>query len=91
MLYEGTNITVTVDADGIAEFCYDAAGSVNKFDLQTLNELDAATRAIADDSSVKGVLVYSAKPAFIVGADILGLIRIRKPEFAATTRPSPTA
>lgn len=70
MLYEGTNITVTVDADGIAEFCYDAAGSVNKFDRQTLNELDAATRAIADDSSVKGVLVYSAKPAFIVGADI---------------------
>lgn len=70
MLYKGTNITVTVDADGIAEFCYNAAGSVNKFDRQTLNEFDAATQAIAGDVNVKGVVVHSAKPAFIVGADI---------------------
>jgi 3-hydroxyacyl-CoA dehydrogenase/enoyl-CoA hydratase/3-hydroxybutyryl-CoA epimerase/enoyl-CoA isomerase len=70
MIYEGTNITVTVDADGIAEFCYNAAGSVNKFDRQTIAEFDAATQAIAADSSIKGVVVHSAKPAFIVGADI---------------------
>ena len=70
MLYKGINITVTVDADGIAEFCYNAAGSVNKFDRQTLNEFDAATQAIAGDANVKGVVVHSAKPAFIVGADI---------------------
>ncbi|MDG1122657.1 MAG: enoyl-CoA hydratase-related protein, partial [Glaciecola sp.] len=70
MMYEGTNITVTVDADGIAEFCYNAAGSVNKFDRQTIAEFDAATQAIAAESSIKGVVVHSAKPAFIVGADI---------------------
>ena len=70
MMYQGTNISVNVDADGIAEFCYNAAGSVNKFDRQTISEFDAATQAIAADSSIKGVVVYSAKPAFIVGADI---------------------
>lgn len=70
MLYEGTNITVSVDAEGIAEFCYNASGSVNKFDRQTIAEFDAATQAIAANKSIKGVLVHSAKPAFIVGADI---------------------
>lgn len=70
MMYEGTNISVNLDADGIAELCFSASGSVNKFDRETLEQFDAATQAISANGAVKGVLVYSDKPAFIVGADI---------------------
>jgi 3-hydroxyacyl-CoA dehydrogenase/enoyl-CoA hydratase/3-hydroxybutyryl-CoA epimerase/enoyl-CoA isomerase len=70
MIYEGKSITVNLLQDGIAELVFDAQGSVNKFDQQTVAELDAATQALAAHSDVKGVLVRSAKSTFIVGADI---------------------
>ncbi len=69
-MYQGTNITVRLHDDGIAECVFAAAGSVNKFDQTTLAEFDAATQAIKADAGVKGVLVRSDKAAFIVGADI---------------------
>ena len=69
-MYQGTNITVHLHDDGIAEFIFAASGSVNKFDQATLAEFDAATQTIKSDTSVKGVLVRSNKAAFIVGADI---------------------
>ena len=71
MIYEGKAITVKALEDGIVELKFDLSGeSVNKFNRQTLEELNAATNAIAADSSVKGVLVSSGKEVFIVGADI---------------------
>ena len=70
MIYEGTSLSVTMTDDGIAELVFDAQGSVNKFDQQTVKELDEASAAIASASDVKGVLVRSAKSTFIVGADI---------------------
>ncbi|TPV55044.1 fatty acid oxidation complex subunit alpha FadB [Aestuariibacter sp. GS-14] len=70
MIYEGQNLTVKLLDNGFAELVFDAAGSVNKFDRQTINELDEATQAIAGNSDIKGVVVRSGKPAFIVGADI---------------------
>ncbi|MDC8833114.1 fatty acid oxidation complex subunit alpha FadB [Alteromonas gilva] len=70
MIYEGQNLTVGLLDNGIAELVFDAAGSVNKFDRQTIDELDKATQAIASDPDVKGVVVRSVKSAFIVGADI---------------------
>ncbi|MDM1706840.1 fatty acid oxidation complex subunit alpha FadB [Thiopseudomonas alkaliphila] len=71
MIYEGKAITVKALEDGIVELKFDLNGeSVNKFNRQTLEELQAATSAIAADSSVKGVLVSSGKDVFIVGADI---------------------
>ena len=70
MIYEGQNLTVSLLDNGFAELVFDAKGSVNKFDRQTINDLDEATQAIAANSDVKGVVVRSAKPAFIVGADI---------------------
>ena len=70
MIYEGKSLTVKLLQDGIAELVFDAQGSVNKFDRQTVADLDAATQAIAANSDVKGVLVRSAKSTFIVGADI---------------------
>lgn len=70
MIYEGQNLTVSLLDNGFAELVFDAKGSVNKFDRQTISELDAATQAIAGNSDIKGVVVRSAKSAFIVGADI---------------------
>lgn len=69
MIYEGKSLTVSLLDDGFAELVFDAAGSVNKFDRQTVGELDEATVALKD-SDVKGLVVRSAKSAFIVGADI---------------------
>ncbi len=71
MIYSGKAITVQATDDGIAELCFDLQdNSVNKFNALTLNELKEAIAAIAADSSLKGVIVTSGKPVFIVGADI---------------------
>lgn len=70
MMYEGKSLSVSMTDNGIAELIFDAQGSVNKFDAQTVSELDHATQAIAATEGVKGVLVRSAKSTFIVGADI---------------------
>ncbi|QCZ94665.1 fatty acid oxidation complex subunit alpha FadB [Salinimonas iocasae] len=70
MIYEGKSLAVKLLDDGFAELVFDAQGSVNKFDRQTVTELDEATVALKDRSDVKGVLVRSAKSTFIVGADI---------------------
>jgi 3-hydroxyacyl-CoA dehydrogenase / enoyl-CoA hydratase / 3-hydroxybutyryl-CoA epimerase / enoyl-CoA isomerase len=70
MIYAGKSLKVTLLEDGIAELVFDAQGSVNKFDQQTVSELAEATQAIKHSAPVKGVLVRSAKSTFIVGADI---------------------
>ncbi|MES1925654.1 fatty acid oxidation complex subunit alpha FadB [Salinisphaera sp. T31B1] len=71
MLYEGSTLTVDV-ADGIAVLTFDAKeGSVNKFDQATIDDLNQAAKALSHADDVKGLLVKSAKPAFIVGADIM--------------------
>lgn len=70
MIYEGKSLAVKLLDDGFAELVFDAQGSVNKFDRQTVTELDEATAALKERSDVKGVLVRSAKSTFIVGADI---------------------
>jgi len=72
MIYSGKAITVQATGDGIAELCFDLKeDSVNKFNALTVSELKAATAAIAADPSLKGVIVTSGKPVFIVGADIM--------------------
>ncbi|WP_158965684.1 fatty acid oxidation complex subunit alpha FadB [Paraglaciecola sp. L3A3] len=70
MIYDGKSLTVKLLPTGIAELAFNAKGSVNKFDQQTLTELDAATQALSSNTDVKGVLVRSEKSNFIVGADI---------------------
>jgi 3-hydroxyacyl-CoA dehydrogenase/enoyl-CoA hydratase/3-hydroxybutyryl-CoA epimerase/enoyl-CoA isomerase len=71
MIYSGKAITVRSTDDGIAELCFDLQDeSVNKFNALTIGELKDATAAIAADKSLKGVIVTSGKPVFIVGADI---------------------
>ncbi len=74
MIFEGNSLCARFIEDdsnsGLVELVFDAQGSVNKFDQNTVSELDAATQALASNDNVKGVLVRSAKSTFIVGADI---------------------
>jgi 3-hydroxyacyl-CoA dehydrogenase/enoyl-CoA hydratase/3-hydroxybutyryl-CoA epimerase/enoyl-CoA isomerase len=71
MLYTGPAFSVAALGDGIVELKFDLAGeSVNKLNQVALKDFAAATQAIAQDGSVKGVVVTSGKPVFIVGADI---------------------
>jgi 3-hydroxyacyl-CoA dehydrogenase/enoyl-CoA hydratase/3-hydroxybutyryl-CoA epimerase/enoyl-CoA isomerase len=70
MIYAGSSLKVNLLQDGIAEVVFDAQGSVNKFDRQTVTELAEATAALKANAQIKGVLVRSAKSTFIVGADI---------------------
>ncbi|MEW6981079.1 fatty acid oxidation complex subunit alpha FadB [Colwelliaceae bacterium 6471] len=78
MIYQGNSLKVQLLDDGIVEFCFDAKGSVNKFDQATFEDYRAAIAAINNCSEAKGVLVTSAKSTFIVGADITEFIETFK-------------
>ncbi|MDO6692283.1 fatty acid oxidation complex subunit alpha FadB [Aliiglaciecola sp. 3_MG-2023] len=70
MIFEGKSLCAKLLDNGLAELVFDAHGSVNKFDQQTVSELDQATQALASYGNIQGLLVRSAKSTFIVGADI---------------------
>lgn len=71
MIYQSDALSVKrLDGD-IAELNFDLQGeSVNKFDQKTVTALTGALDALEAESGIKGLLVTSAKPVFIVGADI---------------------
>ncbi|MEM7084244.1 MAG: fatty acid oxidation complex subunit alpha FadB [Pseudomonadota bacterium] len=70
-MFKGSAITVSMLDAGIAEIQFDLAGeSVNKFNALTVGELTKAIDAIESNNDINGVLITSAKPVFIVGADI---------------------
>lgn len=59
-----------LDGD-LAHLVFDRQGdAINKLDRTTLQELERVVALLAVDSSIRGVLVSSAKDKFIVGADI---------------------
>ncbi|VVD94971.1 3-hydroxyacyl-CoA dehydrogenase [Pandoraea terrae] len=72
---------------GIIELVFDRQGdAINKLDATTIRELGEATRIIAAAAGVAGLLVSSAKDAFVVGADITEFgetFRLPMPELAA--------
>jgi 3-hydroxyacyl-CoA dehydrogenase / enoyl-CoA hydratase / 3-hydroxybutyryl-CoA epimerase / enoyl-CoA isomerase len=71
MIFEGSSISCTLHDNGVAEVCFDNKNeSVNKFDRQTLDELLAVANTLKVRTDVKAAIVTSAKPVFIVGADI---------------------
>ncbi|BDY02971.1 fatty acid oxidation complex subunit alpha FadB [Ferrimonas sp. YFM] len=70
MIYQSSTIKVSWLEPGIANLCFDAEGSVNKFDRTTLNDFDQALTALQQASGLKGLVVSSGKDVFIVGADI---------------------
>jgi 3-hydroxyacyl-CoA dehydrogenase/enoyl-CoA hydratase/3-hydroxybutyryl-CoA epimerase/enoyl-CoA isomerase len=70
-MFQGQFIRVTLGEGGIVELCFDGQGqSVNKLDTRAVEEIGEATRSIRATRETRGVLVTSAKEAFIVGADI---------------------
>ena len=80
MIFKGNALTVQQLDNGIAELQFDAKSeSVNKFDSATISELDQALSALEATAGLKGLLVTSGKPVFIVGADITEFV----PLFAA--------
>ncbi|MDU6410376.1 MAG: fatty acid oxidation complex subunit alpha FadB [Yersiniaceae bacterium] len=70
MLYQGDTLHLHWLENGIAELVFDAPGSVNKLDTQTVASLGEAVAVLENLPDLKGVLLRSNKPAFIVGADI---------------------
>ena len=71
MIYQGKAITVKALDNGVAELNFNLEGdSVNKFNIATVAELGEAGQALLDTKGVKGLIVTSGKPVFIVGADI---------------------
>lgn len=57
--------------DGLVELRMDRQGdALNKLDPETVAELDRAIAWLREAGDVRGVLLASAKPAFLAGADI---------------------
>ena len=78
MIYQSNSIQVDYIEDGIVEFKFDAKGSVNKFDQQTLQDCQAALDILHKDKNLKGLIYTSGKGAFIVGADITEFLEVFK-------------
>ncbi|MAC34317.1 MAG: fatty acid oxidation complex subunit alpha FadB [Haliea sp.] len=92
MIYQSDALTVTrLDGD-IAELHFDLQGeSVNKFNAATVQCLSEALDALEAESGLKGLLVTSGKPVFIVGADITeftGLFAAGKDKISEFTGPN---
>lgn len=71
VLFQGQSLRLISLPDKLVEICFDLQeSSVNKFNQSAVAELDQILTLIEADTSIAGVLVSSAKKAFIVGADI---------------------
>ena len=71
MEYKGQAIQCHTLENNITELKFDSPDdSVNKFDKNSLQELDEVVKLLGIDKSVKGLLISSGKETFIVGADI---------------------
>ena len=71
-MYSGKAVRLNALENGITELVLDLNGSsVNKLNQQTLMELEAVVERLHQPSNaVTGLLIRSAKPAFVVGADV---------------------
>lgn len=70
MLYQSENIQADWVKQGIVELIFNAKGSINKLDTKTVAMLSEALTVLEATPGLKGVILRSEKPAFIVGADI---------------------
>ena len=71
MEYKGQALKCSTLGNNITELIFDFQdGSVNKFDRNSLHELNEVVKQLEKDQSVKGLLISSGKDTFIVGADI---------------------
>ncbi len=72
MIFEGRCLTVKHLLEGTVELNFDLPdSSVNKLNLETLDELKQAIAALVrKGETIKGLMITSTKKDFIVGADI---------------------
>ena len=71
MIYAGNAIQVEMHDHQLAKLTFDLKHqSINKLNVATLIELQQAIAAVSSNSSIKGLMLASAKATFIVGADI---------------------
>jgi len=62
-------------ADGYATLVLDSAdGSMNVVNEAFIEDMEAATAEIMADDAIRGVIVTSAKPSFMAGADLKKLV-----------------
>jgi len=82
MLFDGQTIKVDTHDGGLAGLRFERRNeAVNKLDALTFGELRRAIGAIAATPAIQGVLITSAKDAFIVGADIFEFTGVfKRPE-----------
>src|SRR3569832_528983 len=65
------NFKVETDSDGIALVAWDIPGrSMNVLNETSTSEHEAIQKQTTDDTTVKGVVITSAKDAFCAGADL---------------------
>jgi len=73
-LFSGRRLQAQVLAPGRVEIRLDRQGDpVNTLDAEFLAELDSALQQLASDHTLQGVLLSSAKDAFLAGADLQAL------------------
>ena len=86
-MYKGQTVSLTLIDNGFAEIQFDNQGeSVNKFNQATLADLREAVDTLKAQSGIRGLLLSSAKPVFVVGADITefkGMFTASKEDFIA--------
>nr|WP_298415831.1 fatty acid oxidation complex subunit alpha FadB [uncultured Halomonas sp.] len=71
MIYQGNALSVANNGDGIAILTLDLQGeSINKLSSAVIRELQDAVKNIQSEKGLRGLMIKSAKDAFIVGADI---------------------
>ena len=70
-MYSGKTLSLSAIEDGFVEINFNSqSGSVNKFDQETLGDLQRAVTLLSEQSDIRGLLLSSAKSVFVVGADI---------------------
>ena len=70
------NLTLEVDEQGIATISFDVPGkSMNVLSAAVLADFAAAIEQAVADAAVRGILITSAKPGFVPGADLTELVQ----------------
>lgn len=70
-MYQGQTLKLKALDNGLVELVFDLeADSVNKFNVQAVQELSDALDELERTEGLTGLLVSSAKPSFMVGADV---------------------
>ncbi len=80
-----SSVNSVIDQDGIAVLTWDMPDSpVNKLNEQSLSDFHIAFKAAVENEKVVGIVLASAKPDFIVGADLAMLQQMRSQTVAAS-------